>query len=107
LSLLLHAPLEQPLSEAGAVSGDARAPWFFLWIQELLKYGDPLVLGILVPVLLLVALGLFPYLLPNARPAELGRWFPRGNRLAQALTVALLGLILVLTLLGAISGWTR
>jgi succinate dehydrogenase hydrophobic anchor subunit len=103
-SLLVPAPISQPISDANSMTGNSQAPWFFLWVQQLLKFGDPFLLGVLTPVLVIVVLGLLPYVLPNAKPEELGRWFPRGNRLAQALTVLILLLILVLTALGAISG---
>ena len=82
--------------------GNSHAPWFFLWIQHLLKFGDPFVMGILVPVLVVIALGAMPYILPNAKSEELGKWFPRGNRIAQVLAVLIMFLILVLTVLGAI-----
>ena len=72
-------------------------------MQQLLKWGDPFWLGIILPVTVVTLLGLFPYILPNADKNELGRWFPRGNRLAQVLTVLLYLVILVLTFLGAFS----
>jgi quinol-cytochrome oxidoreductase complex cytochrome b subunit len=103
ISLIVPAPIDQPISEAGAMTGGSQAPWFFLWIQQLLKFGDPFLLGILTPVLVVVALGVMPYVLPNAKPEELGRWFPRGNRIAQALTVLIILIILALTLWGSIS----
>jgi hypothetical protein len=43
-----------------------------------------------------------PYILPNAKHEELGRWFPRGNRIAQVLAVLIMFIILLLTVLGAI-----
>jgi len=85
------------------LSGDTRAPWFFLWIQELLKFGNPFLMGILIPVVVVLVLGALPYILPNAGKEELGRWFPRGNRIAQFAALAILGLILLLTMIGAIS----
>ncbi|MBI5353207.1 MAG: cytochrome b N-terminal domain-containing protein [Chloroflexi bacterium] len=102
-SMIVPAPIKQPISDTTALTGNSRAPWFFLWVQQLLKFGDPFLLGILTPVLVVIALGVMPYLLPNANCAELGRWFPRGNRIAQILTVLLFLVILVLTFLGAIS----
>ncbi|MFZ5819826.1 MAG: cytochrome b N-terminal domain-containing protein [Chloroflexota bacterium] len=103
LSLLAPAPTDQPISGLNQMSGDSRAPWFFLWVQQMLKWGDPFLLGVLTPVLVVVALGLLPYLLPNTKPGELGRWFPRGNRLAQALAVLMILAILTLTVMGAFS----
>ncbi|MBM3123785.1 MAG: hypothetical protein FJZ87_01790 [Chloroflexi bacterium] len=102
-SLIFPAPIAPPISGDGMLSGDSRAPWFFLWIQELLKLGNPFLMGILIPVLVVLVLGALPYILPNAGREELGRWFPRGNRIAQFAALAILGLILVLTMIGAIS----
>ncbi|MBN1303700.1 MAG: cytochrome b N-terminal domain-containing protein [Anaerolineales bacterium] len=100
-SLAVPAPIAPPISDASAMTGDSRAPWFFLWIQQLLKFGDPFLWGVLVPVLVVVVLGLLPYLLPNAKADELGRWFPPGNRIAQGLSVLMILAILLLTVLGA------
>jgi hypothetical protein len=101
-SLVIPAPVEQPISEIGVMTGSSQAPWFFLWIQQLLKFGNPFLLGILVPVLVVVVLGAMPYILPNAKGEELGKWFPRGNRIAQVLAVLIMFIILLLTILGAI-----
>jgi quinol-cytochrome oxidoreductase complex cytochrome b subunit len=101
-SLLIPAPIAQPISTFNVMKGDSQAPWFFLWIQELLKYGDPFIMGILIPILVVVVLGAIPYILPNAKSKELGNWFPRGNRIAQVLSVLIMLIILVLTVLGAI-----
>jgi quinol-cytochrome oxidoreductase complex cytochrome b subunit len=102
-SLLIPAPIAPPISQDGLVLGDSRAPWFFLWIQQMLAWGDPFLLGVLTPLLFVVVLGLLPYLLPNAKAGELGRWLPRGNRLAQALTILMIAAILALTVMGAFS----
>ena len=91
-----------PNSDSSLTAGDSRAPWFFLWVQQMLKWGDPFLLGVLVPVLVVVALGLLPYMLPNAKSENLGRWFPRGNRVAQALAALIILAIFVLTIMGAI-----
>jgi quinol-cytochrome oxidoreductase complex cytochrome b subunit/mono/diheme cytochrome c family protein len=103
-SMIIPAPIKQPISVGGAMTGNSQAPWFFLWVQQLLKFGDPFLFGVLTPVLVVIVLGLMPYVLPNAKSDELGRWFPRGNWIAQALTVFIIFVILVLTVLGAISG---
>jgi uncharacterized membrane protein len=55
--------------------------------------------GVLVPLILLTILALIPYVFPNPAPAELGRWFPKSNRLAQ-IVLTLIGLfIVILTIL--------
>ncbi len=102
-ALLVPAPIKPCITDLVAMPGDSKAPGFFLWIQYLLKFGDPFLLGLLLPVLIILLFGLLPYILPNAGPEELGRWFPRTNRMAQALTVLMILLILILTMLGALS----
>ncbi len=103
-SLLFPAPIEPPISDSLILMGDSQAPWFFLWVQQLLKWGDPFLLGVLVPVLVIIVLGLFPYLLPQAGQEELGHWLVRGNRLAQIIGVLIIILILVLTVMGSLPG---
>jgi quinol-cytochrome oxidoreductase complex cytochrome b subunit len=102
-SAIFPAPIDRPLSLDGTLAGDTGAPWFFLWIQETLKVGDPFLWGVGVPLLAVIILGLLPYTLPNAQPDELGRWFPRGNRTAQIVGMAVIIIIFVLTVLGWLS----
>ena len=102
LSALIPAPIDQPIIENGRLTGDSRAPWFFLWIQELLQLGSPFLWGIAVPILIVVVLGLLPYLLPNAKEKEWGRWLPVGNRIAQLVGTLIIGGIFFLTILGFI-----
>lgn len=66
-SLFIPSPISQPISDSGILTGNSQAPWFFLWVQQLLKLGDPFVFGVLTPVLVIVVLGLLPYVLPNAK----------------------------------------
>jgi quinol-cytochrome oxidoreductase complex cytochrome b subunit len=106
LSIFFPAPLASPLEETSSLAADARAPWFFLWVQQLLKLGDAFLLGVLIPLGVVVALIWIPYLLPSARPAELGRWFPRGNRLAQIVVLVLVLAILVLTIFALLPSTT-
>jgi len=100
VSVFIPAPIDQPISDASIDTSDSRAPWFFLWVQQLLKYGDPFTWGVFVPLLVIVVLGLIPYVLPRAK--ELGRWFPRGNGIARILTILIVLGILVLTVLASL-----
>lgn len=99
LALIKPAPISAPIQE-GLTAVDGRAPWFFLWVQQLLRWGDPFLWGVLVPLGVLAWLAVLPYLLPESKPEEAGRWFPRGNRAAQVSVTILGTAILVLTLLG-------
>ena len=103
LSVIIPAPIDQPLVENGALVGDSQAPWFFLWIQETLQWGDPFLWGVALPLAAVILLGLLPYILPNANKEEWGRWLPRGNRLGQIVGITIITIIFLLTLLG----WLR
>ena len=97
LAAFSPAPIAAPIVTLNAASAEARAPWFFLWIQEMLKWGDPFLLGVLVPLAILTVLSLVPYVLPT-RPRELGTWFPKSNRLAQMALLVILLAIAALTI---------
>ncbi len=99
LALLSPAPSAAPISDITALTGEVRAPWFFLWVQQMLQWGSPFFWGVLVPLLVLALLALLPYALPLPVSGELGRWFPRSNRAAQILLAVLALVVLVLTLL--------
>lgn len=101
LATFLPAPLGAPIRGTPTLETDTRAPWFFLWVQQLLKLGDPFLLGVLVPVIVLGLLALVPYALPAPSKEELGRWFPRRGRIAQILVAVLVTTILILTALAA------
>jgi quinol-cytochrome oxidoreductase complex cytochrome b subunit len=99
LASFLPAPIAPAMTGKPGQVEDARAPWFFLWIQQLLKWGDPFIFGVLVPLVSLVLLALIPYIFPKPAETDLGRWFPKSNRLAQVifglLAVGVIGLTLL------------
>jgi len=103
LATFLPAPLGAPIRGTPTLETDTHAPWFFLWVQQLLKLGDPFLLGVLVPVVVLGMLALIPYVLPAPAKEELGRWFPRRGRIAQILVAVIMLIILGLTALAALS----
>jgi quinol-cytochrome oxidoreductase complex cytochrome b subunit len=103
LSVARPAPISPGIVSLDAATAEARAPWFFLWVQQLLAWGDPFMMGILVPTALLAVLASIPYVLPLAAGKDLGEWLPRSNRAAQILfcvVAALVGLLTALALLG-------
>ena len=99
LSTFIPAPIAAPIKEISASVADASAPWFFLWVQQMLKWGDPFWWGVAVPLILLAALALIPYIFPGPAQPELGRWFPKSNRLAQIVLGAIALWIIILTLI--------
>ena len=99
LSAFCPAPIAPAITEITALSGETHAPWFFLWVQQMLKWGDPFLLGVLVPVLVLILLAFIPYIFPQPAEHELGGWFPKSNRLAQVVLAVVTLLIIILILL--------
>lgn len=99
LSVFAPAPLAAPITAASPIPATARAPWFFLWVQELLKLGSPFLWGVVAPLAVVLAVTLIPYVFPKPSEAELGKWFPKSNRLAQVFFVLIILAIIALTLL--------
>lgn len=66
ISLFFNAPLEE-LANPGNTPNPAKAPWYFLGIQELLHSFPPLIAGIVIPALVIIALLAIPYLNVNIR----------------------------------------
>ncbi len=54
-SLTLNAPLEEP-SNPNVTMNPAKAPWYFLGLQEMLVYFDPWMAGVVMPTLIIVGL---------------------------------------------------
>jgi len=59
-ALLWDAPLEG-LADPMHTPNPAKAPWYFLGLQEMLHYFPPVVAGVLVPGLVVMALIVIPY----------------------------------------------
>jgi menaquinol-cytochrome c reductase cytochrome b/c subunit len=60
MGLFINAPLEQ-LANGNVTPAVAKAPWYFLGLQELLAYFHPSVAGVMVPTFVLVGAALMPY----------------------------------------------
>ena len=60
-SIMLDAPLEEP-SEPTATPNPAKAPWYFLGLQEMLVYFDPWIAGVVFPSFILLGLMAIPYI---------------------------------------------
>ena len=73
MGLFVNAPLEE-LANGNVTPAVAKAPWYFLGLQELLAYFHPVVAGVLVPTFVLVGAALIPYVdrgdLQTFRPSE-------------------------------------
>lgn len=60
ISLFFNAPLEE-LANPQNTPNPAKAPWYFLGLQELLHIFPPVVAGVLMPLLVVIALIIIPY----------------------------------------------
>ena len=60
LALLWDAPLEE-VANPLLTPNPAKAPWYFLGLQEMLHYFPPVVAGVLIPALVVLALIAIPY----------------------------------------------
>ncbi|MBL0346818.1 cytochrome b N-terminal domain-containing protein [Candidatus Villigracilis affinis] len=98
-SILVPAPIAAPMRGATIVDADSSAPWFFLWVQQLLKLGDPFLLGILLPLGVILFIGAMPYLFKDIQQTELGRWFPRSGQRVQLIFILISVIIMALTAL--------
>lgn len=99
MASFLPAPIAPAMIGKPHPTADAHAPWFFLWVQQMLKWGDPFIFGVLIPFGILVIFALVPYIFPKPADSDIGRWFPKSNRLAQIVVGVIALIVIVLTLL--------
>jgi menaquinol-cytochrome c reductase cytochrome b/c subunit len=100
VALFWDAPLEQ-LANPLLTPNPAKAPWYFLGLQELLHYFPPLVAGIIIPTLVVIALVIVPYFNVNIQGAPLWSGNPK-----RTLWTVLAVMLALSTLLGFFRAWT-
>jgi menaquinol-cytochrome c reductase cytochrome b/c subunit len=68
-SMVVNAPLRE-LANSNLTPNPSKAPWYFLGLQELLRYFHPMVAGVTIPGIALLALMAAPYFdkNPSMRP---------------------------------------
>jgi hypothetical protein len=67
-SVALRAPLEEAANPTSSPN-PAKAPWYFLGLQEMLVYFDPWLAGVVLPTLIIVGLMAIPYIDTNPKGA--------------------------------------
>ena len=98
LAIFWNAPLEE-LANAIHPPNPAKAPWYFLGLQELVSH-SAFWGGVVVPTVLVMALVLLPYLDRNRR--GVGEWFARERRVATTIFTVCLITAVVLTIIGSV-----
>ena len=70
-STFVMAPLRQ-LANPNLTPNPSKAPWYFLGLQELLRYFHPMIAGITIPTFILVGLAAVPYVdrNPSTKPGD-------------------------------------
>jgi Cytochrome b(C-terminal)/b6/petD len=100
VALFWEAPLEQ-LANPLLTPNPAKAPWYFLGLQELLHFFPPFVAGILIPTLVVIALIVIPYFNVNVEGKPL--WSAQAaKRFGMVIGVV----IALLILLAVFNAWT-
>ena len=93
-STFLNAPLRE-VANPNLTPNPSKAPWYFLGLQELLRYFHPMVAGISIPTFILVGLAAVPYV--DRNPSIL----PGDRKIAITLFTVLFMFGAVLTIIGS------
>ena len=91
-AILFDAPLEG-IANPLETPNPAKAPWYFLGLQELLHYFPPVVAGVLLPGLVVLALVVIPYARVNLEAAPL--WKDRSRVKTIGIAATLTALLLL------------
>jgi len=93
-STFVNAPLRE-LANPNLTPNPSKAPWYFLGLQELLRYFHPMVAGVIVPTLFFGLLFVLPYAdrNPSTKPGD--------RKIAIVLFTMLLMFFMILTVIGA------
>ncbi|MBP7571953.1 MAG: cytochrome b N-terminal domain-containing protein [Acidobacteria bacterium] len=108
LAVVIRSPLEEP-ANALLTPNPAKAPWYFLWLQEIVTdttfrvgsftLNGAFIGGVVLPGLLLALLTAWPWF--DRSPAHAaGRWFPASRRRQNAVFLLIVVGILLLTFVG-------
>ncbi len=105
LSIFWDAPLKE-LANPAVPENPAKAPWYFLGLQELVSF-SAFMGGIGIPALCLIGLGLIPYL--DREHGGTGEWFggPGGARLFVISLVVGLAAVMGIEFAAITFGWIR
>jgi len=70
-SAYVNAPLRE-LANYNLTPNPSKAPWYFLGLQELLRYFHPMIAGVIIPTLILVGLAAVPFVdrNPSTKPGD-------------------------------------
>lgn len=94
ISLLFNAPLEE-MANPSNTPNPAKAPWYFLGLQEMLSWAHPFWGGIFAPTVAATLLILAPYI--DRTTKGVGVWFSPHRKLANTLyTLFVIGAVVLI-----------
>jgi quinol-cytochrome oxidoreductase complex cytochrome b subunit len=91
-SIFFNAPLKEIANPAFSPN-PAKAPWYFMGIQELVLHFHPLLAVYIIPIILLIGLVWIPYFRFNENFS--GKWFSTAKGKKLAVNAAIIALIFV------------
>ena len=108
LASFIRSPLEEP-ANALVTPNPAKAPWYFLWLQEIVTdttftvggftVNGAFLGGVILPGLILLALTAWPWL--DRSPADAtGVWFARSRRTQNTVFLLAVLVVVLLTIVG-------
>lgn len=110
LAFFIKAPLEQPANPMWTPN-PAKAPWYFLWLQELVAdttirfkgftLSGGFVGGIMIPTVLLVLAVAWP-LLDKSPEQAIGVWFHKSRRRQNVVFLGIVAVIIILIYVGGV-----
>jgi quinol-cytochrome oxidoreductase complex cytochrome b subunit len=108
LTVFFRAPLEEPANPA-VTPNPAKAPWYFLWLQELVTdttftvggytINGALIGGIIIPGLLVAAALIWPYF-DKTSVRSTGVWFAKERNRQNLIFLLIVLAILIFTVIG-------
>jgi hypothetical protein len=108
LSTFVRSPLEEA-ANALITPNPAKAPWYFLWLQEIVTdttfrigsftVNGAFLGGVILPGLLIGALTFWPWL-DRSPGSAAGVWLPRSRRTQNLVFLAICLLVVLLTVVG-------
>ena len=105
-SITLNAPLEEP-ANPNLTMNPAKAPWYFLGLQEMLVYFDPWIAGVVMPTIIIVGLMAIPYI--DTNPLGNGYYTYRQRKIAiWTFLFGFIGLWVIMIVIGTFirgPGW--
>ena len=86
LALFFNAPLDE-LANPQHTPNPAKAPWYFIGLQELIHSFPPLLAGVLIPIAIIVALIIIPFFEKNLKRESLWANNPKRTMISLSMMV--------------------